>query len=104
LSDILPIQNGVKQGDSPSPLLFNFALAYTIRKVQVNQVRLKLQRTHYLLVCADGVNFRMDNINTIKKNKETLIDAGTETGLKVNTEKTKYILTSRHQNTGENIT
>jgi hypothetical protein len=33
LSDTFPIQNGPKQEDAPSPLLFNFALEYAIRKV-----------------------------------------------------------------------
>jgi hypothetical protein len=35
-SDIFPIRNGLKQGDALSPLLFNFALEYGIRRVQVN--------------------------------------------------------------------
>ena len=34
LSDI---RNGLKQGDALSPLLFNFALEYAIRRFQVNQ-------------------------------------------------------------------
>jgi hypothetical protein len=33
LSDNFPIQNGLKQGDTSSPLNFNFALEYAIRKV-----------------------------------------------------------------------
>jgi hypothetical protein len=41
-------------------------------------------------------------IDTIKKNMETLIDASKEVGLEVNTEKTKYMLLSRHQNAGKN--
>jgi hypothetical protein len=37
LSDTFPLQNGLKQGDALSPLLF-IALNYAIRKVQENEV------------------------------------------------------------------
>jgi hypothetical protein len=46
LPDSFPIQNGLKQGDALSPLLFNFALGSAIRKCQENQVVLKLNGTH----------------------------------------------------------
>jgi hypothetical protein len=34
LCDTRPIQNGLKQGDNLSPLLFNFVLVNVIRKVK----------------------------------------------------------------------
>jgi hypothetical protein len=57
-----------------------------IRKVQENQVGLKLNGTHLLLVYVDDVNLLGDNIDTIKRNTRTLIDASKEIGLEVNRE------------------
>jgi hypothetical protein len=51
---------------------------------QGNQVRLKLSGTHRLLVYADDVNLLGDNMDTIKKNIESLIDDSKEVGLEVN--------------------
>jgi hypothetical protein len=86
LHDNFHIQNGLKQGDALSPLLFNCGFEYAIRKVQKNEVGLKLNWTHQLLVYADDVNLLGDNTDTIKKNTETVIDASKEVSLEVNTE------------------
>jgi hypothetical protein len=71
LSDIFSVQNGVKQGDTSSPLLFNLVLEYVARNVQGYQVGLKLNATHQLLFSADDVNLLGGNIDTTKKNTET---------------------------------
>jgi hypothetical protein len=100
LSESFPIQNGLKQGDALSPLLFNSALEYAIRKAQENQVGLKLNGTHQLLPYADDVNLLGDTVGTIKKHTETLIGASKEVGLEINAEETKYMLLTRTQNIG----
>jgi hypothetical protein len=51
-------------------------------------------RTHQLLVYVDDVNIVEDNINTMKKTPEALIDVSKDVGLKINIEKAKCILMS----------
>jgi len=100
LSDMIPIRNGLKQGDALSPLLFNFALEYANRRVQVNHDGLKLNGTHQLLAYADDVNILGGSVDTVKKNTEALVAATKEIGLEVNAYKTKYMTVSRDQNAG----
>ena len=88
VSDMFPIRNGLKQGDALSPLLFNFALEYAIRRVQVNQDSLKLNGTHQLLVYADDVNILGGRVHTVKEKAEAVIVA--------------HMVMSQEQNAGQN--
>ena len=67
VSDRFPIRNGLKQ-DALSPMLFNLALEYAIRRIHVNQDGLKLNGTHQLLAYADDVNILGGSIHTLKEN------------------------------------
>jgi len=74
LSDMFPIRNGLKKGDALSPFLFNFALGYVIRRVQVNQDGLKFNGTHQFLVYADDVNILVGSV--YYKGKRRSFDSG----------------------------
>jgi hypothetical protein len=86
-SEIFPVRNGLKQGDALSLLLFNFALDYAIKRVQVNQDGLKLNGTYQLLAYAVDVNILGGSVHTVKENADALVVATKETGLEVNADK-----------------
>ena len=94
MSEMVPIRNGWKQGDALSPLLFNFALEYAIKRVQVKQDGLKLNGTHQFLAYADDVNILGGSVHTMKESAEALVVATYEIGLEVNADKTKYMVMS----------
>jgi hypothetical protein len=81
------IKNSLKEGDALTPLLFNISSEYVITRVQLNQVRLKLNATRQLLFCAVDVNILGGRVHAIKKNAEALLIASMVTGLEVIAEK-----------------
>jgi hypothetical protein len=54
------------------------------------------------LAYVGDANLLGDNIDTVNKNTQTLIDASKEVGLEGKLEKTTYMLVSRDQNAGQN--
>ena len=84
LFGLLVLKNVLKKGDVLSPLYFNFALEYAIRKVQVNHVSLKLRGTHQLLIYVYDVNTFGRSIHTVQKNTEDMLVASMEIVPEVN--------------------
>jgi hypothetical protein len=70
LSPTIPIQNCLKQGHALSAWLFNFPSEYAIRKFRENQVGLKLNGTHQVLVYTGNENLFGDNVNTTRKTQK----------------------------------
>ena len=102
VTDRFPISNGLRQGDALSPPLFNFALEYAIRSVQVKQDGLKLNGTHQLLAYADDINILGGGTHTLQENAEALVAATRKNGLEVSADKIKYMVMSRDQNAVQN--
>jgi hypothetical protein len=71
-------------------------------KSKKTKVGLELKGTHQLLAYTDDVNLLGDSVNTKKENSETLLEASRDIGLEINAEKTKYMIMSRHPNSGQN--
>ena len=97
LSDVFPIHWGLKQGDALTPLLSTY-LDCAIRRVQENRIGLDMNGKYQLLVYADYVNMLGKNLQTVRENAEIFIKASKDIGLEVNSDKTKYMITSRQQN------
>ena len=81
-------------------MLSNFALVCAIKMVPENLDGLKFNGTNQLLAYADNVNILGRSVHSMKKSTEAFVTASKETGLEVNADKTKYIITSRDQNAG----
>jgi len=81
-------------------MLFNFALEYASRRVQVNRDGLKLNGTHQLLAYADDVNILAGSMHTRKGSAEAPLASTRETGLEVTADKSIYMIMSRDQNAG----
>ena len=94
LSDMFPINNGLKQEDALKPLLCNVALENAIRRVQVNQDGLKLNGTHTIPIYVVDVNILGGNVHPIKKTTEALVVAIKEIKLQVNADTIKYMVMS----------
>jgi hypothetical protein len=107
------IQKNLKQQDNQSLVFLNFTSEYTIRKVQENYTgfqsswhgaklstgyvsiawhkdkdketlpHVESNRTHHLLIYANDVNLSGENINTMKKITETLLDDSNEISLEL---------------------
>ena len=85
------------QASTDQPLCFKRLIMASYQSV-VNRniiMELELNGKHHLLVYADDVNMLAENLQTIRENTEIFIKASKDIGLEVNSDKSKYMITSR---------
>lgn len=96
------INNGLKQGDVMSPVLFNIALESVIRKILQTEM-LNLDKGNNLLAYADDMmvigKSRKDIQNTVKE----LIKVGKNISLTINSGKAGYMMVKQRGNDHNNL-
>jgi len=98
LCDGFPVHNGQELGNALHTVLPNFVLEYAIMKMQVNQEGMKLSDLNQILVYADNVVLFRQNMNTVQRNAEIILEGSKEIDLELNIDTTKYMNMIRNWN------
>lgn len=99
ISDSFEVQSGVRQGDGLSPILFNFVLEKALQKLRNENIGISLGNGKInLLAYADDIVLLGQTEDDIKKLFRLLVEETRITGLKINSDKTKYMNISRTSN------
>lgn len=97
------IGSGLRQGDSLSPLLFNFALEKAVRLVMQVEGGAVVGQRLKCLAFADDIALLAEKETDLVVLAKTLTEAASQIGLQINTDKTKYMIMSREVQLSEAI-
>lgn len=92
LSDAFNTEDGLRQGDPLATLLFNIALEKAVRCCNVDTCSTIYRKSSMLLAYADDVDIIGRNVRQVKETFVALRRGAAELGLKVNEDKTKYMV------------
>lgn len=96
LSESFEVRTGLRQGDALSPILFNLALEKVIRSLPARQ-NMEILEQNTILAYADDIVIIGSSRIDVEMRTADLIKAAEPIGLKVNQEKTKYLVVSREE-------
>ena len=103
-SDVFHTKRGVKQGDGLSCDLFNLCLEYVIRQAGIETRGTIFNKVLQPLGYADDIDLVSRNFPELVRSLEQLITAAESVGLKLNEEKTKYMISSKETSpSGHNV-
>jgi len=88
------VNTGLRQGDALSPLLFNLALGKVVRTMPAYQ-DMELLGEYSILAYADDIVVMGNTRIEVTAKTDDLLKAAKFMGLKVNQDKTKYMVVSR---------
>ena len=91
LSKKFKVKEGLRQGDPLSPILFNCALEYVVRKANLNRSGLLYHKSHQCLAFADDVAILTRSRTALHKAMVNLEEEAQKMGLQINEDKTKLM-------------
>ncbi|VVC38751.1 Reverse transcriptase domain [Cinara cedri] len=95
LSQPVEVVTGLRQGDALSPVLFNLVLEKIVREINLCEGVELGRSTINILAYADDISLMGRSREMIIKMGKSFIKAAEKVGLRVNEEKTKYMVVSR---------
>lgn len=101
-SDSFQNRTGLRQGDALSPLLFNIALEKVIRSLKLVPAGIHLGQYHKVLAYADDIVLIGRTEIEIRKLFIELEETALKLGLRINDQKTQYMIIKRNIDVNEN--
>jgi hypothetical protein len=95
LTEPFPVMQGLKQGDSIAPTLFNIALEFVIRNIQQNNNPIIYIQSTQIVGYADDLNIVSRNLPALHETFDLLEERAKDVGLEINSAKTKLMKQSR---------
>jgi hypothetical protein len=91
------VENGLRQGDALSPMLFNIVLEYVVRAVIESNTGVKIQENTEVTIMAyaDDIMIVAKSEANLKTSTADLIEKSKDMRLVINESKTKYMILSR---------
>lgn len=97
ISETVPITDGIRQGDSMSPTLFNLIMDKIIGKVKQIKAGYRMGRESHSIICyADDALLMAETEDDLQRLLQTFARAAKDYNLQVSAEKTKCLVSSKH--------
>ncbi|KAL4100675.1 hypothetical protein QTP88_020709 [Uroleucon formosanum] len=103
MSETFEVKSGLRQGDALSPTLFNLALEKAMREVWDGR-KMEICGERVILAYADDIVVMGETRDEVMNTASKLLKASKTIGLRVNEEKTKYLMVARRSPNTDHIT
>ncbi|XP_029342105.1 uncharacterized protein LOC115033526 [Acyrthosiphon pisum] len=103
MSETFEVKSGLRQGDALSPTLFNLALEKAMREVWDGR-KMEICGERVILAYADDIVVMGETRDEVMNTASKLLKASKTIGLRVNEEKTKYLMVARRSPNIDHIT